>query len=492
MKALRVVTLITVVSWTTAEARAQYGLYGSPEMVRLPPVQSNPPSYYQGGTLMRTASQEPAPIMPEAPVPVVNAVELFDNAAAPQEPQRAAPQEPQRAPSAVGQMLEEAGPAVPPPSKLKDPGYGQTTGTEGALWDNYGYEPCEVPEAECDLAAPCRQYNWYATAQGLIMGRNAANRVWTSYDSNNNARQLMHTDTGLDWRGGGEIRFGRKFCCGTWALEAGYWTLDAFTGFASVTNGGLGVSTPLQFHDVRYQNPAIVGTPEQLFSSAEEHRFWRRDELHSVEVALINYPLGFGISGPFELGWSVGPRFFRFEENLLFGSRRQGVPNWLSPDQQGYLEDDITNNLMGVQFGFDFTYRRGNWSLFALPKMGVYNNHIQNYFNAYRGDGELFQPDYAPERVGPVGAIPARYPAYPVNSTANVVSFLSQVDVGLEWQFAQQWSARIGYRVVFATGIGLADHQIPAYIVDTPEIAHIDANGDLVLHGGFAGLTFSF
>jgi hypothetical protein len=40
--------------------------------------------------------------------------------------------------------------------------------------------------------------------------------------------------------------------------------------------------------------------------------------------------------------------------------------------------------------------------------------------------------------------------------------------------------------------VGLADAQIPQYIVDIPEIAHIDSNGDLILHGAFAGLTYNF
>ena len=81
---------------------------------------------------------------------------------------------------------------------------------------------------------------------------------------------------------------------------------------------------------------------------------------------------------------------------------------------------------------------------------------------------------------------------FPVNSITNCVSFLGQIDVGVEWQFARNWSTTIGYRVVAITGVGLADHQIPFYIVDTPEIADIDTNGDLVLHGAFVGIEYNF
>ena len=72
------------------------------------------------------------------------------------------------------------------------------------------------------------------------------------------------------------------------------------------------------------------------------------------------------------------------------------------------------------------------------------------------------------------------------------MSFLSQIDLGAEWQFTRNLSARAGYRVVAITGTGLADDQFPQYMVDTPEIANIQHCSSLVLHGAFAGLTYCF
>jgi hypothetical protein len=69
---------------------------------------------------------------------------------------------------------------------------------------------------------------------------------------------------------------------------------------------------------------------------------------------------------------------------------------------------------------------------------------------------------------------------------------MTQVDLGLDWQFQPNWTLSAGYRVLVASGIGLADHQIPPYIVDIPEIADIDHNGQLVLHGVFAGLEWNY
>lgn len=81
---------------------------------------------------------------------------------------------------------------------------------------------------------------------------------------------------------------------------------------------------------------------------------------------------------------------------------------------------------------------------------------------------------------------------YPVNSSKDILSFMTEIDVGLDWQFCNRWSARVGYRVLFVSGIGLAEEQITPYAVDIPEIAHIDHNATLILHGAFAGLTYNF
>ena len=82
--------------------------------------------------------------------------------------------------------------------------------------------------------------------------------------------------------------------------------------------------------------------------------------------------------------------------------------------------------------------------------------------------------------------------SYPVVSHTDVFSVLTEVNVGLAWNVTQNWSAQVGYRLMVGTGIGLADHQIPTYIVDVPEIAAINRNGNLLLHGAFAGITYNY
>lgn len=357
--------------------------------------------------------------------------------------------------------------------------------------------PCGVPAgygvpsdtAACNTCGDvldcqdCFTCPWYVSAAGLILGRDDANHVWTTYETNNNPNQLMNTDDAeSDWRGGAELRLGRWFCCGTWAVEATFWALDDMHGYAGLASPGGGLSTPLDFSDVVYaSDPTGIGDrPVELFDSADAHILRRVNEIYNVEINLVRSPMAG--CGPLDVDVLAGVRWFHFREHLNFASLNQDY-DWSEPDGVGYLDDRIENNLVGGQVGahiaWDLGYRLG---LFARPKFGIYNNHIEHRFNGYRGDGELFAPR---DGSGVVGT-------YPVESDTNTLSFLTEVDVGMDWQFHQQWTAFLGYRVLIATGIGLSDHQITHYVVDIPELADIDDNGTLILHGAFAGLKYNF
>jgi hypothetical protein len=334
--------------------------------------------------------------------------------------------------------------------------------------------------------------------------------LWTTYETDNNPNQLP-TDARPDWAVGGEVTIGRFFCCNTcdpcgnrvsrmFGIEASYWGLDSLDGYSSQSIPGGSVSTPLIVSDIEFGG--INGTV--YFDSAQQHFVRRKDEIRNLEVNFLASPNGgyggmrcgacngHGCSscgggygtGPFSMGWALGVRYFRFEENFLFGSLDTGR-TWGEAGgiYEAYLEDNVRNNLVGFQFGCDLSYSwLPNWRIFAAPKLGIYNNRVEHYFGLRRGDGIVAVPTAASGMTG----------TYPVRSNDDAVSFLSELDLGLDWQVAPHWSVYLGYRVIFATGIALADNQVPTYIVDIPEIADIDTNGDLVLHGAFAGVTLRF
>ncbi len=385
------------------------------------------------------------------------------------------------APAANGHVPSASGPSPSTGSYLDyDPGWGHCNATSQAF---AGYGAPYDCGAGCDAfgacSTGCRKSRWYAGATALFLGRNDANRLWTTYEDGNEPNQLMHSDMiGLKWRAGGEVKFGRRFgCCGEgpWALQASYFTIEPFYGFRSMMHAN-GVSTTLTVRELRFNG----ADARDWFDGAAEHRLWRRNELHNVELSLVRSSLPWTYGTRFDCDFELGVRYFRFWEQLTFGTRRAGA-SWTQLAHTAFLDDQVTNNLAGFQFGANMGYHfHPSCRIFVAPKVGIYNNYVDHYFIARLGDGTVATV------TGPAGE------SFPVRASTNALSFLTQIDMGLDWQLTQRFSAQIGYRVIVATGMALADHQIPHYVNDIPEYRNIKTNGELILHGAFAGLTFNY
>jgi len=496
------IALYTSLALCSASAAfAQYGLYGSPEVLQMPQQNSagqyaTPAGYPTTATPMAEQMPGPAYYQPSAA-----AYQPYQPGAQYQSPQpylrrptrltaarQQGPLQPIPAPPAApAASVPRPAPVYAPPSVPR--GQGMMTQATVAR-DNYDNGPYRGVLGRFEQAA-CGEYPndygcedycgealfspWYASVSALVMGRSQGRRLWTSYVDGSVTDQLTNTQFGMQWKWGGEVRFGRRFCrcCVPYALEATYWTTEAFSGHRYTTNPGGYVSTPLIVAPMTFGGVAA----QNWFDGAEEHRLWRRNEFHNIEINLIREQLAWAYESSWDIGWSVGIRYFRFEEQLTFGSLCQGY-NWGDIGAEAYFSDRISNNLLGVQFGFDAAYNVYNGvRLFITPKVGLYNNYMDQTFRAYTNDGR-------------VGAGP--YGSFPVHSTRNCISFLTQIDIGADWQFSRNWSARVGYRVVAVTGMGLADEQFPQYMVDTPEIANIQHYSSLVLHGAFFGVTYNY
>lgn len=286
-------------------------------------------------------------------------------------------------------------------------------------------------------------------------------------------------DADPDWEGGFETHIGRQFACGAWALDLAYWTIDDLRATASQTHLN-SVSTPLLFNDLEFS----AGDPVQdYFDSAEEHRLARRNRVHNVELNLIEGDLSCGACSPWRCRKSIGVRYFRFDEDLTLATLDLGgVWGANSGADEVYLEESIENHLVGAQFGCQLDRQWGQQASFVVaPKFGIYNNRIEQRFHLRRGDGVAAMPSAFSGVIG----------NFPVESSRDVVSFLTELNLGVGWQPTCRCSLFGGYRVVVLTGMGLADSQIPQYIVDIPEIADIDYQDSLILHGAFFGVTYS-
>jgi hypothetical protein len=522
-------------------AFAQFGLYGAPDPVRLPSAQPTaapygyqayqpapayqpqPPSYPAARmaqtTVMYptagTAAQPGWQTYPRAGMPLAAAAPAAapTPAAPTPAPQPSLVEPPESAVPAPGvapKLTPIPAPAASPsPSDrpnlmnnmLSQPACGGGNGYSSAPaygsgcgngYSSYGYDA----NGGCKGGA-CAQYGqeaggygpgvgfgysnpWYAGANVLVLGRDRPNGQWLSYRSDDATIQLFNSrDLEAAWQWGGEITFGRRFACDQFAVQATYWTLSPTTATRSVnaTPGVYQVSTPLNTQFVTFGVDPI----QNWFDGADQHLFCRTDEYHNVEVNVLCNAHSYDPTSCRQpligMDWLMGFRYFRAEDSLKWQTLRMNG-SWNTAADWATLNDRLTNNLWGFQVGANADLRLSNcFKIFCNPRFGVYNNHIEQVFSLTRGD-----------QVSASGLLGN----YPVSSQVDKLSFLSEVSVGVDWKFAHCWSAQIGYRVIAATGMGLADHQIPFYLVDVPEIAHLDTNGHLILHGAFAGITYNF
>jgi hypothetical protein len=175
MRFCRIAVLASLVVLSGAPAMAQFGLYGSPEMLNL--SQANPAIVpYDGYTvpvaypvqLVVSGRYVGGPLEPLSPEPVLLA----------QASQSAAVAE---GPGAVDAMLSNV-------AYVDDPACcGETACGECGRCGGCG----------CDDRSCCP---WYGLAYALLMGRSNANRVWTSYNWEDESDQEEHTAFGLEWR----------------------------------------------------------------------------------------------------------------------------------------------------------------------------------------------------------------------------------------------------------------------------------------------------
>jgi hypothetical protein len=481
MKRFRVFVFVLLAACMAAPAWAQYGLYGAPDMLRLPPAQ---PSSSAGTTVAPMAYQgEPAPqgmaanntytLVPADPSQPTAMADAGTGTMPPMPAEQPRPVGPPLSPTPIppGPVAPGAGnlPCYTPNYLGSGAGCGCNTGS--------GSSCCGLPGCGWDGCNPCNGCSWYGSVLGLAMTRDRANKLWLASlggGTANQACQLMNTqDASAGWAGGGEVTFGRYFCCNQCSVEATFWTLSEMTGCASVSAEPF-VATPLTAGLMTFNN---IGANE-WFSDATCQTLKRTDEFDDLELNLVRHHLLCECGCPLCVDVLAGVRFFRFRDNLVWGADSLDYDTW------AFVRDQTTNNLIGAQIGFNVEYRLWNrLRLFVTPKIGIFDNYVTNDFRANMIDGS----------GNSVNAVCTTYNmTYPVESHGNIFSVLSQIDVGLDWQISQRLSARLGYRLVAVTGVALADNQIPPYLNDIPAIQDIDRNGSLLVHGAFAGLTYCF
>lgn len=334
------------------------------------------------------------------------------------------------------------------------------------------YASCCQPMCNC----------WWGGANFLYMGRDKEDFQQLSFDDTDLVGSVLNTDTAnMNWSGGAEVFLGRWFNCGAYGIEARYWGIypenQGQTVYASGLAGNL--NTVFDFQ------PLNIGANNvnDLYDAAQAHRVQRSWQFHNVELNMLQ---GYGFQGGwscnrFDVGLLGGVRYLRFDEGFQYASADTSPVFGADPANEAYYDIDVENHLVGVQLGANANYYMGSrWRLRATPKMGVFNNHVNQMQRIYNVNG-----------VAVVGSgNPLVGQAYDINTTKDDVSFLAEIDLGLDYRMSRRWTLNFGYRAVALTGVALATTQIPRNFADIPGAQDIDNDESLILHGGYVGATY--
>jgi hypothetical protein len=445
-------------------AQAQNSPYGAPSVLPLPEVRTAAPVAYQtvaptdtlgGYRQALTANQEPV----NTPPPTLNT-----------------------------------------PSDVPD-GTAATIGNSvgGQWWNPFSYG---ATGGACGTGCGCRGcgvgtsnlwYNpcgggWYASFGALGMNRGAPNPFWTTASSTVNADQYMNTKQagyGL-WGPGGQTTLGKWWCpcntgCGTgcgpqymFGVQFVYWQLADMNSSVAVNNSNFGYNSAINFIDAPTVNNGAGHNlpPDYFFDGTEHQKIVRTDRFLNIEINALVQPI-YNNPGCFSATLLAGFRYFRFQDNLTYGSASGGY-NFGDQGgaQEAYIQSNVTNNLFGGQIGTLLNFAvTPTWGLYAIPKFGVFGNQINITNRSFTGDGASF---------------------YNIHASGTVGSLMGELDTGAYWWVTPNCQAYLGWRVIGLSQVALADNQFLPYFADAAGFATVKSNGDMILTGGFAGFSFMF
>lgn len=443
-----------------------------------------------------------------------------------------------------------AGAATPYPMQVSGEGYTGDCygGLEGSAWagacdscDSCGTGGCGKGGcglggggmggwlSGCGCGGGCG--NFFFGAGGLILTRTDDDSVLFVYDDANGNNLLTSRSAGLNWAGGFQANFGMYFNGGCNAIQAVYWGVYPNTTSAAQWAGDAtgNLATPLVFDSLRIDPNGLNQDVANYFNNAEFIQYTRYWGVQNIELNVLGLA-GFGCGGcgcstsscssgcstcggagcsscssgggagrmggfggggwgPQTSGvafsWLLGPRFLRFSDGFCLRGDQVDTTFDGNDEELEYCVG-TRNSLVGFQFGGQANACLGcRLSLSAGAKAGVFGNSI----TSWQGAQTLSQ--ITAEVNDPNSPFNGQF--FDVTSHKKDVSLLAELNVGAAYRVSRCWSANIGYRAVGISGLALSQSQIPRDFFDNiAGIQNVKSNGNVILHGAYAGLTFNY
>lgn len=414
------------------------------------------------------------------------------------------------------------------------------------------YGGCDNSYGVGDYCAPVRSRQWFFGAYALFMDRDNPGRVSLTTTANNPSSYpyyppasntvMFSSNADTDWQWGAEIRFGSTFGraqtsgCQTFqpfAWEVGYWGLaeadSEFTvwddladtdrlygmvNFAGLEydrdgSGGTYAYRPMNdYYDYQMpiEDPADPGTNEvRVLAQRVRSSFTAQNvELNFIRFPICNYGSCYGGSGcndctscgpappRFSINGVCGARYLRLDEDFQYNSYFTNYPT-MPGDPQSYpggfpISDDnalfydisVDNQLAGFQLGSSMCWNiTCKWTAFCDSTFGIYNNRIEQYQRLYNESGGVV-------RFQGTGD------SFAVRSSKDDAAFLGEIRLGLGYQVTCNWRLTAAYRFIGIGGVASTVGQIPTNFANYEQVAYIDSNESIILHGAQFGAEMKY
>lgn len=324
---------------------------------------------------------------------------------------------------------------------------------------------------------------WYAGANVLYWDRDNEDTVWTSvYDNAIDVGILSSNHASMDWSVGGELTVGRYIHCGCAAVEVTYWGLNPDGEEAWAFTGANNLLTAFDFSTLNYDDGGGLGSADNWFDGASNHRVRRDWDFQNLELNFIHHTCcGTHCCRQYNISTIAGVRYLNFGENFHFSADATDDVYDGAADEVHYAID-VDNHLLGLQIG-----GRGEYCytpcfvLHSAAKVGVYANHIEH--SSYVGGAG---------GAAVVGAGPNAGREFDIASSKTDFAMLAELDLGASYQLSCRWRATAGYRVIALSGVALPGDQVPTNFADIDGVRNIGSESSLILHGGYAGLEYNY
>ena len=347
-------------------------------------------------------------------------------------------------------------------------------GNNASIGGSYSPEDI-VPVQLCSEPDWCRGYpGWYASGDAIFLKRGAPRRSplivadqGTLNDRSDDVELLnaagLHF---IDFESGFRTELGRSFGNGL-ALEATYLLVDEWDTAEQITTSGLvssnpltqGLSPPLQNSLAFYKSDPFDTEQAGTFYEALQQTVVYQSDLNSAEINV-------------KATWQhcqfirseyFGLRYVQVREQFTLTSQDEATSTPANGIATYAVDTD--NDLIGAQYGQEI----------GLPLFGC-------ALLSTRLKGGLFV-NSAEQQTEIVDNAILRYRA---RDTDDEVSFVGELNVGLNVKVNKMLSVRGGYNLIWVEGIALAAEQ--GYPVGLTGFSPINDNGGLFYHGFSLGV----